>query len=270
MATTHDAQPLSELLEQVSKDIIGTAFFQSDYLPNDNSAKAFDSFFKYYDKEIEWLTVGESAANDQTIGVVLETHNDVATAVKALRKGLHESRSNIRSSLRQQFHRGEEEGLNRSIDIAARLWSMVNVKEAKYQRSTERPPLQWNDQTKLCDFFTDAFPPSKVKLNARESRLSPFFTVAFMVDVCGLNIEWTNSLDNHLFLDRQTKTLWIFPYKRVLAAYLMEYDVSGGKRWAMWLTVMPLKQSDQLADHHCLKACSPRLLRPMIFSSPLV
>jgi hypothetical protein len=225
-----DKQPLREKLNPTSREIIGHAFFQSEYRPEDNNAQNFNSFFRYYDREISWLTVGASAANDQTIGVVLETHDDVATAVKALRDGIDSNRSGIRSSLREEFHRGEEEGLNRSIDIVVRLWSMVNVKEAKYQRNTERPPQQWNDQITLRDFFANLFPSSKVQLKARKSRLSPFFTVAFMVDVCGLKVDWTNSLEDHLFLDRQTMTLWIFPHKRVLTAYLSELDGSSGGR----------------------------------------
>jgi hypothetical protein len=79
----------------------------------------------------------------------------------------------------------------------------------------------------LRDFFANLLPLSKVQLKARESRLSPFFTVAIMVDVCVLKVDWTNSPEDHLFLDRQTTTLWIFP-KRASAAYLSELDGSSG------------------------------------------
>jgi len=50
----------------------------------------------------------------------------------------------------------------------------------------KRPFQEWNDTESLEDFIEDRFPHAKSSLSARESRLNPFFTVADMVKICGL------------------------------------------------------------------------------------
>jgi hypothetical protein len=221
-------QPLNEPLNAESQDVIGKAFFESEFVAG-SGVDSFETFFKYYDDEVKWLQAGRAVVNDQTVGIVMNTHDDVIVVVQALRDGFRRKRSQIRTNIRQHFKKGEEEGLNRSIDIAARLWSMVNIKESIFNHSTI-PPHPWNDDSTLESFFANLFPQSRIKLNARESRVSPHFTVAFMVDVCGLEIQWTTSLEDHLRLERQSKTLWLFPFKRVLAAYIAEPDSSSGPR----------------------------------------
>jgi hypothetical protein len=122
------AEPLlREKLYQTSREIIGHAFFQSEYRPEDDNAQIFNPFFRYYDREISWLTVGASAANDQTIGVILETHDDVATAVKALRDGIDSSRSGIRSSCVRNFNEEKKKKGSTDLSTSWRVcgpWSM--------------------------------------------------------------------------------------------------------------------------------------------------
>lgn len=64
------------------------------------------------------------------------------------------------------------------------------------------------------------FQSSPTVLGLRERRIDPEFTVAKMVKPCHLQLMWTESLENHLKLDRKDKILWIFPFKYFLSAHL--------------------------------------------------
>jgi hypothetical protein len=160
-------QPLNEALDAKSRALIGKAFFQSEYSKSVDLSN-FAPFFRYYDKEIKWLRA--TPMHDQILGTVIKTHDDIATIVDILRLGQSQTRPNIRLSLRQQFGAGDDEGLNRSIDIAARLWSMINIRESFFQNAgMRRPAYQWNDNNTLEDFLASLFPPSKTLLGLRES-----------------------------------------------------------------------------------------------------
>jgi len=142
---------------------------------------------------------------------------------------------------------------DRSINLVLRLWLMLNVQHASantqpnhhyyhYQLSTsllspqKNPPIEWEDEHSLTEFVRKQFPVSSTTVNTklgglrelereqehdrRRRLISPAFTVAAMVRLCGLNLEWTDSLESHLRLDRLSKTLWVFPFKDFLVAHL--------------------------------------------------
>lgn len=198
---------------------IGRVFFQSEF-DKRGGLQGYREFFQYYDDEINWLRCGLTEESDQTIGLVAKTHDDILAIVEVLREKRASNRHEIRVDLRQKLGGGDQHGLNRSIDIAIRLWLMINVREAQFlDLGKRRPCFQWNDTSTLEEFFYSLFPMPRWNLTPRESRLSPHFTAAFMVDVCDIEIGWTNSLEDHLRLDRQNKILWIYSYKLVLGAY---------------------------------------------------
>jgi len=50
-----------------------------------------------------------------------------------------------------------------------------------------------------------------------------------MVHICGLGLKWSESLEDHLRLDRRGKVLWVFPYKAFLNGHLTSRDTDGKK-----------------------------------------
>ena len=70
------------------------------------------------------------------------------------------------------------------------------------------------------DFIARQFPRSTLQISVRDGRIHPFFTIANMVGICGLKIEWTQSLQDHLRLDRRANVLRVFPYKHCLLRFI--------------------------------------------------
>jgi hypothetical protein len=232
-ATLQMASPQVEAIKLTdrpgSKLQIGQAFFGSTF--RDEKVDEFRSYFEYYIEELELLRTGISQETWQAKGLAATTYEDIFYVVNVLRDNGDSQRPEIRSLLQSRFCSSDDLGLDRSINLAIRLWLMVNTQEPEFGGIRhEATCVQWDDEMTLRAFFETLFPQSRWQITARSSRLGPHFTAAFMQRVCGLKIEWTTSLQDHLRLDRRRKALKIFSYKCHLQA-LIESHSSDKKKY---------------------------------------
>jgi hypothetical protein len=106
---------------------------------------------------------------------------------------------------------------------------MVNVPDEGVESPGQASPVQgWDENKSIDDFLLNLLPAPKWDPTAAESRPDPNFTVAFMIDVCGLKIRWTDSLHEHLKFDRLERRLAVFSHKRYLSA-LQQHSGYVGK-----------------------------------------
>jgi hypothetical protein len=202
---------------------IGQAIFGSNFREEQNDF--FRIYFDYYIEELKLLRTGISEETWQTKGLAATTYEDIFYVINVLRDNGDSQRPALRSLLRSRFQLSDDQGLDRSINLAIRLSLMINTQEPEFGGIRhEATCVQWDDKTTLRTFFQNLFPRSRWKITAQSSRLGPHFTAAFMQRVCGLKIEWTTSLYDHLRLDRQRKALKIFPYKCHLQALIENYQ----------------------------------------------
>lgn len=205
---------------------IGRCFFGDQFQAKD--LKAFKAYFRYYDSEIEMLQFGSSPLSRQSTELAAKTHGDILFIARTLQQSEAKTRPAVRHSLQTRFQDTTDIALNRSIDLTIRLWLSINVREKTFRAlKPQTPALEWNDASTLRDFLWGLFPRAKWDLQAREGRLHPYFTVANMIKICGLRLDWTDSLEDHLRLDRRHKILRIFRYKCCLTAHLARTE--GGK-----------------------------------------
>jgi hypothetical protein len=205
---------------------IGRCFFGEQFQAKD--LKAFEAYFSYYDSEIKMLQVGSSRLSRQSTNLAAKTHGDILFIARTLQQSEAKTRPAVRHSLQTRFQDTTDIALNRSIDLIIRLWLSINVREKTFRGlSPQTQPLEWNDASTLRDFLWGLFPRANWDIKAREGRLHPYFTVANMIKICGLRLDWTDSLEDHLRLDRRGKILRIFRYKCFLAAHLAR--TGGGK-----------------------------------------
>lgn len=188
-----------------SKLGIGQALFGATF--REEHLDAFQIYFDYYIDELRLLRTGISEETWQINGLATSTYEDIFHIINVLRNNGDCQRPEIRSLLRSRFTLSDDIGLDRSINLAIRLWLMRI-------------------------FFQNLFPRSRWQITAQSSRLGPHFTAAFMQRVCGLEIEWTTSLHDHLRLDRRRKALKIFPYKCHVQALIDSYkNVDGQEKY---------------------------------------
>ncbi|KAL8715347.1 MAG: hypothetical protein Q9225_006386 [Loekoesia sp. 1 TL-2023] len=202
------------------------AFFGPDF--REDEVDALQQYFIYYSEELDLLRKGISEESWQIKGLAAETYEDIFYLVNVLRKNGDSRRSELRQRLSLRFPSADDQGLNRSIDLAIRLWLMINTQEPEFGGLRhEAISVQWDDESTLLAFLHSLFPRSRWQITAQSSRLEPHFTAAFMRDVCGLSIEWTTSLHDHLRLDRLRKALKVFPYKCHLQALIDSHKNSS-------------------------------------------
>ncbi len=185
----------------------------------------FDSYFVYYEAELEILKFGLSPLLSPSSNIAATTHDDIVFIVRTLSNDKASTRPFFRNLIHQRWPDANDLALNRSIDLSIRLWLMLNVREGLLTPQT--PTIQWDDRSTLRDFVVRQFPRAKWQPTARESRLDPYFTAANMVRICGLKLDWTDSLEDHLRLDRRVKTLRVFRYKFCLSAHLDTSEISS-------------------------------------------
>ena len=192
---------------------------------------ALERYFLYYNEELGLLCRGISEASWQINSLAVKTDEDIFYVVDLLRNIGDCRRPDIRQHMLLRFHSSGVLSLNRSINLAIRLWLMINTQDREFSGLRhEATPAQWDDESTLSTFLQSLFPQSRWQISAQSNRLGPHFTAAFMKDVCGLTIEWTTSLHDHLRLDRSRKALKVFPYKCHLQALIDSQKNDIGKK----------------------------------------
>jgi hypothetical protein len=206
-----------KLFQKPDRDVqrrIARVFFNAT---GDLAEESLDQYFQYYEQELRLLRLGTAPSTWQAGHLAATDHEDIIEIVRALQQHRTEEKEVIQDKLSGRFPQADADCLERSIDLALRLWLLLNVRSLQFQ--SLRPLnscIQWPPACTLNAFVRNLFPSSRWAVSAKESRLDVHFTAVAMVDICGIRIHWTPSLQDHLLLDRRHRILHIFPHKRVL------------------------------------------------------
>ena len=184
---------------------------------------AYKEFLDYYKAELQKVNFSVSSREASRHSFLVTSHSELSVIIRIAQQHVHSTRPEIQEIILQL--RGDQntlkESLNRCIDLALRVVLMLNVRKPCFALQTlQTPVLQWDDTTTLLNFINRQFSDSPQTISSRDSRINPLFTVPNMISICGLQIEWTQSLQDHLRLDRRAKTLRIFSYKNCLWQHL--------------------------------------------------
>jgi hypothetical protein len=214
---------LTQPAEEVELTIL-KAFFAPGQ--SDLELDSLKPFLDFYKKEIGELDFGVVPTVTSDHVTIIRSHDDIISIVNILRTNQDNTRPEIRKLLNGngcRFASTLDQEIDLTIDLSLRLWLMVNVRcpESKFLTPSTHS-LKWDDTTTLRQFIVKQFPRRKLDLEPKHSRLSHMFTVGFMVKVCGLKIEFTSRLENHLRLVRRHKTLLVYPFKACLTGHLQE------------------------------------------------
>jgi hypothetical protein len=145
---------------------IGQALFSTTF--REEQVNAFRIYFDYYIKELELLRRGISEETWQTKGLAAKTYKDIFYIINVLRNnGANSQRPELCSLLRSRFRLSDDLGLDRSINLAIRLWLMINTQEPKFGGIRhEVTCVEWDDETTLRTFFQKLFPKSCFQITA--------------------------------------------------------------------------------------------------------
>ncbi|KAI9672489.1 MAG: hypothetical protein M1817_003255 [Caeruleum heppii] len=211
------------LSDELKKEIVACFWRQRTqdvHLPD------FISFFHYYDRTCKALYLG--VLEKEADVTAASTHHHVMSIVSCLWDYLDEEtekdlpcrRPTVRESLESHtFGEGvSHDHINRSIDLALRLWLTINIRDPKFAPASNS--RQWDDESSLRSFIASRFPtpqtsevPSTLQRNVRlESNL----TAVNLRRLSGIRTEWTQRLDEHLDFDHANRTVKVYMLKACL------------------------------------------------------
>lgn len=232
MASHHPASnlsyPLSIAPNEAACITIWESFFGRPTSPNNVVAASaykelFTGYFQnLYKNELEKLMRGYKEQNWALAHLAITTHQGLLDVVKDLEASARRNapKYHLISDLKARYSPADERAVEDSIDLAVRVRFMINTRNLESQARSQAEPLKWRLDQTLGQFLTTVFPHATWQPEGRDSRLSPLFRAAYMVDVCGLELEETSYLHEHLQLKRLEKknVLKYFPYKSCLHA----------------------------------------------------
>ena len=193
---------------------------------SDHKQAAYQEYIDYYRAELQnfnFAVVAAGLRDTSWNSFPIQNHADLRLVIESVKQHGPSTRPQVRQVVKEHFRSRDAsiESWNRCIDLAIRILLMLNVREPQYALQTPQTPVvQWNDEATLLSFVTKQFACSTKFISGRDRRVHPLFTVANMASICGLRVEWTQSLEDHLRLDRRAKVLRIFPYKKCLLSFL--------------------------------------------------
>lgn len=204
---SQDCVPGSPTRRQILETFWGIADLQGQDSPS-------APYFKYYVEELR------HALHDQGRHVSVQTHQDILHIVTYLRQD--HSRDNIFAILRYGQGPGKawtEDQIEGSIDLAARLLTMVDIGQLRFGFSG-RKALEWSNGG-LLDLLASHFQVPHV-LSHDGTKLEKRFNARALSKIAGVKIIWTNNLADHLRLIDDDKKVAVFHF-----ASFLEYNRSN-------------------------------------------
>lgn len=193
----------------------------------------FRDFFDCYAKKLGQLSMRPIGAKSCMLDhIAAKSHLEILQIYQILLANNSSDKIALRRAVRDQqnFRLTDDEAIDMSLDLAARLWLNLNIRHSKWKFSEIRKmPIQWPIDLSINELVATLFPRTKTKLSAKESRLSVLFNAAYLVKTCGLTVEWTDDLHDHLLLDRSSRALQVFADQAFLSGHIGRRIYEGDK-----------------------------------------
>ena len=175
---------------------------------SDNKELDVEAYFAYHKKQCS------HALHDGGRHISARTHRDILEIAEDLVQGL--SRESIRRRLNSKLAdpkpANKNELLDSSVDLTARLVSMMDIGVLRYGFSG-RKGLVWK-QGSLKDFVNGYF--NVPVMLGQDVKLEKTFNGRNLGRVAGINIEWTDNLADHLHMIDEDKKVAIFHHASFL------------------------------------------------------
>jgi hypothetical protein len=207
----------SSHLAVTTKCAIFNAIWGSKYKPqaliDDVSLGA--SYLRYYEEQCS------HALHSKSLNILIATHADVSDVIQKLKDPI-KTREQIVNLLRAQLpdpdaRESEDEVLEEIVNLAVRLWLMIDVGKLQLSSVPGQKPLLWEEGT-LKGFIEEYFgsPTGSSPTRIVRVKLDRLFTARNLERIAGLQIVWTDNLSDHLRLTMDDTQIAIYHHATFL------------------------------------------------------
>jgi hypothetical protein len=182
----------------------------------------YSSYFHFYYQTCRSLLLGFSHTELDNLSII--THEDLIDMVDVFwdlsKSEPNYNRVQLRAALVERTpHSGQPlEAVNNSINLLLRLWCTVRIQDADFSPAAKTIP--WNDNSGIRDFLINCFPEPRAHISGSESALESNFTAVNLYRMCGVHVEWTYQLEDHLKYDIEKRTVHIYSLSKCLQDHL--------------------------------------------------
>ena len=199
---------------------------------SESSLARYDLYFQFYCKEMKALSLGPNKNTHILTRIAAKTHHDIRLIVERLKQKRDLNLEATITEIKALFpsYKTDDDAIRSSIDLAMRVWLILNIRD----RSTpvhvgNMRKLRWEKgqeiQETLKNFVDRQIPSMAHVLPEQEDYWDGRSTAYDINHLYKISIVWTHCLADHLRLDFEARTLYIFPHKACLVSF---YNDVGG------------------------------------------
>ncbi|PMD40618.1 hypothetical protein L207DRAFT_554320 [Hyaloscypha variabilis F] len=168
-----------------------------------------EPYFNYYSQQCHLMLANGGRH------VAARKHHDISDIIDLLNKEKtrEEAVETIRSKFQHLKLRDENDMIQGSFNLAARLYLMMSLGEIPNAFTPERP-LSWTSAS-VQDFLKQHLEPRPV-LGSASIKLQEIFNARNVQRIAGIKIQWTSDLGQHLRLIHDDERLAIFHHASFL------------------------------------------------------
>jgi len=184
---------------------------------------SYTSFLEYIGGELSELHHHQSrfaTDNFESIAQLMHTLRD-SSAIPLSELILH---------LKSRFLNTDENDIRRSIELTIRLWLTLNVNSAAIAVGpilAHAGRLEWSTDQSLNALIASQFGTTKAEKSGLSYSISkylptvnPDLTASNLVNICGIKLNWSDNLADHLNYNRKCRMLTIYKHKICLINHL--------------------------------------------------
>jgi hypothetical protein len=211
---------VQDLRELKSPDI--RSFVRKFWALSNIDADRFDefastAFLKYVADELERVRHHRSL-------FAVQDFNGTFAIVQNIAANPSRPYRDVLADLSTQYLNVTPEAIRRSIELSFRLWLTLNTSSTDVRvgaETTESSPIDWDLDISLEQLLKNQIvSPSMTPRQEDPSRFDAGFTVAYLVNTCGMRLQWSDDIASHLNFDQRRLVLTVYRHKACLISHL--------------------------------------------------
>jgi hypothetical protein len=148
----------------------------------------------------------------------------IFSIIETLRESVSKRYDNVVHELLAEFPGSSPDAVRRSIELTLRIWLTINTHTADIfvgPLSAGDAPIDWADDISLEQLLRGCFGRRVLlPLQKGATAFDPAFTATYLVNTCGVRLQWTDDILTHLSFDLKRLVLTVYRHKACLLSHL--------------------------------------------------
>lgn len=210
-------QSLRGLESQQKRELLKIFWPEQRHDSEDFDVYACDAFLEHIINELEQVRAHQDL-------FVARNFDETSVILQVLKENISKPCKDIVHKLSAHFNDAEPAAIRRSLELSARLWSTFNTHSSEIAVGpifADELPLDWHEDASLEYLCQTRFAQrSRQEGHKGYLKIDPAFTAAYLVNTCGMKLQWTDNIAGHLKFNSKRVLLTVYRHKACIASHL--------------------------------------------------